>query len=289
MNKKFKKVLTDCLFEVLGSILIAAGTYNVALSASFPLTGFSGIAMVIYRLFGVKMGLTIILMNIPLAIFCFRKIGKGFMIKTLRCMVISTFFLDYVAPLFPVYQGDRLIAALLTGVLCGAGYAMIYIRASSTGGMDLVMVLIKSVVPHVKTGTITMGCDFFIVVGTGIIFKDFDGIVYGLIIDFLMATVLDKVILGLNSGNVAFIVTTHPEMTCRIVDEVCERGATILKAKGGYRGDDKSVVMVAGSNKDIYQINHAIAQADPKAFTIIMDSKEVHGEGFHITRMVGEV
>lgn len=78
-NEKWKKIAVDILAEVLGSMLIALGLYNFALEAKFPMSGFSGLAMIIYRLFGLPIGVTTILLNIPVTILCFRVLGKAFL------------------------------------------------------------------------------------------------------------------------------------------------------------------------------------------------------------------
>ncbi|RKJ00291.1 YitT family protein [bacterium D16-54] len=283
----WRSLAADFGCEVLGSLILAVTTYNVALYAEFPMTGFSGIAMILYRLFRVPMGLSTILLNIPVAILCGRLIGKQFLVKSFRCMVISSLMLDYLAPLLPVYQGDRMIAALITGAVGALGYAMIYVRGSSTGGSDFIVMAVKAVRPYWNLGTIAFLSDVGVILAGGMIFKDLDGIVYGMIINLLFAVVVDKVILGMNAGMVALIVTEYGKMVTEEVDRCCMRGSTILKAAGGYQYDKKDVVMVAGSNKDIYQVQKRIREVEPKAFMIIMDSHEVHGEGFRITRVAG--
>ncbi len=283
----WRSLAADFGCEVLGSLILAVTTYNVALYAEFPMTGFSGIAMILYRLFRVPMGLSTILLNIPVAILCGRLIGKQFLVKSFRCMVISSLMLDYLAPLLPVYQGDRMIAALITGAVGALGYAMIYVRGSSTGGSDFIVMAVKAVRPYWNLGTIAFLSDVGVILAGGMIFKDLDGIVYGMIINLLFAVVVDKVILGMNAGMVALIVTEYGKMVTEEVDRCCMRGSTILKAAGGYQYDKKDVVMVAGSNKDIYQVQKRIREVEPKAFMIIMDSHEVHGEGFRITRVGG--
>ena len=283
----WRSLAADFGCEVLGSLILAVTTYNVALYAEFPMTGFSGIAMILYRLFRVPMGLSTILLNIPVAILCGRLIGKQFLVKSFRCMVISSLMLDYLAPLLPVYQGDRMIAALITGAVGALGYAMIYVRGSSTGGSDFIVMAVKAVRPYWNLGTIAFLSDVGVILAGGMIFKDLDGIVYGMIINLLFAVVVDKLILGMNAGMVALIVTEYGKMVTEEVDRCCMRGSTILKAAGGYQYDKKDVVMVAGSNKDIYQVQKRIREVEPKAFMIIMDSHEVHGEGFRITRVAG--
>ena len=277
--------LKDILFELTGSMIIAISTYNVALHAEFPVAGFSGIAMILYRLFEIPMGLSNLVMNIPLAFLCYRMIGRRFLFRTVRCMIMSSILLDYVAPLFPVYQGNRMIAAILAGVLEGVGYGLIYVRGASTGGADFLIMVVKAWMPHVNLGTITFAFAVGVVGAGGFIFKDMDGVVYGMLINFISAAAVDKMILGLNSGKVALIVTEHGREVCQLVDECCMRGATILDARGGYQNTPKDVVMVAGSSKDIHLVEKTVRAAQPESFVIIVESREVHGEGFHMTQI----
>lgn len=129
--------------EILGSFLVAVGIYNFAICAGFPMTGFSGIAIILYRLFRLPVGMTTILLNIPVSFFCFRMLGRDFFLRSLRCMVISSVMMDVIAPLLPSYQGSRLLAALCTGVIAGLGYALIFMQGSSTGGMDFITLSVK--------------------------------------------------------------------------------------------------------------------------------------------------
>ena len=130
MNKKFTIQL---LWEILGSILIAAAIYNFAVQAVFPMTGFSGISIILYRLANIPIGLSTVILNIPVALLSYKLIGRNFFISTIRCMVISSIFIDYIAPLFPVYDGDRLLAALCTGVIGGLGYSIMPMIVSLLG------------------------------------------------------------------------------------------------------------------------------------------------------------
>lgn len=280
--KEKEKVWVDILWECFGSFLIAIALYNFALNSEFPMTGFSGIAMIFYRLYQAPIGITTIILNIPVVIICYRLIGRSFLLRSFRCMVISSIMIDYVAPLLPLYNGNRMLSALVTGTLGGIGYAVIYMRNSSTGGSDFLIMAAKAIRPHMKLGTIAFLSDIGIILVGGIIFKDMDGIIYGMIINFLFAVVVDKVMCGLNSGKVALIVTENGEKICDLIDECCGRGSTILDGRGGYKKDEKQVVMVACNAKQMYQVEKNVKRLDEQAFIIVMDANEIHGEGFRV-------
>lgn len=279
---KQKTLITNLLYEVFGSILIATAVHNFALAAEFPMTGFSGIAIILYRFFRIPVGLSTILLNIPVAFLCYRRLGRIFLLKSIRCMIISSLFIDCIAPLFPFYEGPRLLAALVTGVLGGIGYALIYMRGSSTGGADFLIMALKNSKPHLRLGTITFSIDVGIILVGGLLFRDFDGIIYGMIVTFLFAVMIDKMFYGVNSGKLAFIVTRHGKEVCDIIEECSNRGSTILKSQGGYRLEKKETVMVVSNSKQMYRILQNVTAYDTDAFIILLEAHEIHGKGFSV-------
>ena len=288
-NKTFvehwNKRVVPFFIETLGGFLVAVSIDSFAVNGEFPLTGFSGIAMIFNRLLGMPIGVTILLLNVPLAFLCFRLLGKHFFMRSVRGRVISSFFSDYVGPLLPSYHGERLLAALCTGVIMGVGYGLIYLQNSSTGGADFVVMSLKVLRPHLSLGKIIFLTDFVIVMTGGVLFGDADGLIYGLIINFIFAAVIDKVMYGANAGKLTLVVTEHGERISKVIDDTCQRGSTRLLAAGGYKGDDKQVVMCACSDKQMYQVQQAVKAADPASFMVVLESNEVHGEGFKYLQM----
>ena len=169
-------------------------------------------------------------LNIPLAFLCYKLLGRGFFLRSMRCMVISSIFIDYIGPMLPAYDGDRLLAALCTGVTMGVGYALIYMQNSSTGGADFVVMAMKAVRPHLSLGKLAFVTDVAIVLAGGFLFRDVDGIIYGMIVSFLFSAVIDKVMYGANAGKLALVVTTQGTKICQVIDDTCKRGSTILNS-----------------------------------------------------------
>ena len=284
-KERWKGWLISFFMETLGGFLVAVALDSFAVNAGFPLTGFSGIALIFNRLLGMPIGVTIILLNIPLAFLCYKLLGKGFFLRSIRCMIISSIFIDYIGPMLPAYDGDRLLAALCTGVTMGLGYGLIYMQNSSTGGADFVVMALKAVRPHLSLGRLAFITDVVIVLAGGFLFRDVDGIIYGMIVSFIFSVVIDKVMYGANAGKLTLIVTEHGKLVCDTIDETCKRGTTILKAAGGYKQEDKQVVMCACSDKQMYQVQQAVKAVDPASFMVVLESNEVHGEGFRYIQM----
>ena len=290
MEKIFgKNWLADTAVELVGSALTGIAVYNFAVPAGFPMTGFSGLALIAFRLWHIPIGWMTILLNIPVAILCYRLLGRGFFFRSLRCMLLSSLFIDYVAPLLPLYTGGRLLAAICTGVIGGIGYAIIYLRNSSTGGSDFIVMAVKAVRPHVQLGTIIFATDAVIILLGGIIFRDFDEVIYGLIIDYIYAIVTDRIMYGMNAGKLALVVTDRGKETADRIDELVGRDTTIIEARGGYRLDHRDVVMCACSTKEMLTVERAVKDVDANAFTVILESNEVLGEGFKNFRVAEKV
>ena len=147
MNKllsqlKPKDLAKDLAYDIVGSLLIAVGIYNFALYANLPLAGISGICLILYKITGLPIGVGTVILNIPIALLCYKLLGHHFFFRSIKSMLISSFFNDVVAPLYPVYQGDRLLAAVCSGVISALGYAIIYLRNSSTGGSDFIIMAV---------------------------------------------------------------------------------------------------------------------------------------------------
>ena len=136
----------------------------------------------------------------------------------------------------------------------------------------------------IRNSMLTFLTDLVVVLAGSAIFRDIDGAVYGMLINFLTALMVDRVLCGLNAGKVGLIVTERATEVCECIDACSGRGSTILEARGGYRQEEKQVVMVACSRKEMYQILSAVKQLDDEAFMIVMDSGEVHGQGFRVVQ-----
>ena len=275
-----KNKWVNLLLEAIGCFISALGIYSFAVAAGVPVTGVTGICAILYRLFGLPIGIATIVLNIPIVLFSYKKLGRAFFLRSLFCMVMFAVYTDTILTHLPVYQGDRLLATICGGVIGGIGDALIYMQNASTGGLDFVTMAIKVKHPHLPFGNLTFAAALAVIVLNGIVFHDVDSVIYGLLFNYLVATVINKVMFGFASSMLALIVTDNGKAACEEIDRVADRGSTILHGQGGYNGDPKDVVLCACSNKQLYEIEQAMKQLDPGCFIIMLQSNEVHGEGF---------
>lgn len=281
-GKKMMGYLTDLGVDIAGGILLTVAIYCFAIPANFPMTGVSGVALILYHLFGTPVGMMTIFLNVPIAIACYRPLGRQFYLNSLRTTIITSLIMDILGPRLPIYEGDLILAAVCGGVFCGIGYGIIFMRNSSTGGFDFIMMTVKAFRPHISLGKIAFVTDSIVIVAGGCLIGNATTIIYGLILNYLYSAVLDKVVYGTNYGKLALIITDYPREVAAVIDQEAGRGSTIIHASGSYSGEKKEVVLCACNNKEMYIIKKRAHEIDEKAFVIILESNEVIGEGFRL-------
>lgn len=280
-KKKMKNIALDLLADIAGSFLIAIGIYNFATASEFPVTGISGIAQVLYLYFGLPIGTMTTILNIPIILACLKVLGVKFVLKSVKTLLISNFFMDIIAPLFPIYQGDYMLSCICMGLLSGLGYALIFLRDSSTGGMDFVSLTIRALKPHLSLGKIIVVVDCAAILVCGFLMGgNVDKIIYGLIGTYIVSVVVDKVMYGMDAGKVTLIVTDKGYDVAEKIHELTERGATLLKGVGSHTKTEKQVVMCACSHKQMHMVQKAVKEVDSGAFLVMMEANQVRGEGF---------
>lgn len=280
-NKKVKTYLIDLLADSIGSLCISIGVYNFAAASGFPITGVSGIALVFYYYWHLPIGFVSIMLNIPIILICGRILGIKFLLRSFKTMLISVFFMDVVAPLLPVYQGELILSCICMGLFSGIGYALLYMRNTSTGGSDFITMAIRAKKPHLSLGRIMIVLDCSILLICGFLMGgNVDKIIYGLIGIYIISVVVDKVMYGLDAGKVSLIVTNHGNDIAEKIHELTGRGATLLNGAGSYSQDDKHIVMCACSYKQMHVVQQAVKEVDKNAFMVIMEANQVRGQGF---------
>ena len=247
MIKKKKTLLIDLLCDLAGGILYAMGIYTFAKMADFAPGGLSGLALISNYLWGLPIGLMTLILNVPLVIVSYKVVGKQFLLKTARSMVISTIILDLIFPLTPPYTGSPFMAALYSGLCMGAGMAFFYMRGSSSGGMDFLIMTIKVRHPHFSLGMVTMVTDFLIILLGWPVFGNIDAVLYGLATAFVSTIVLDKILYGVGAGKLIIIITNEGQQLADRIGEMTDRGSTIIRARGTYTQADRQVLLCACS------------------------------------------
>ena len=287
-KKNLRIFAVDTLYDVIGAILYAVGYYTFAANADFAPGGVGGISIIINHFIPwMPLFLCQNIINIPIAIICYKLLGRKFFIKSVKTMLIMWVFGDFIAPLFPQYGGEaiseagRLMAAIFAGILTGAGLALIYMRGSSTGGSDFVIMSIRKKRPHMSVGSITLFIDGTIILIGGFVFKNVNAVLYGIVMTILSSLVIDKIMYGSGTQKMLLIISDHTdEITKRIFEET-ERGVTFLKAVGAYTGKERHIIMCMCSKTEVFPVREIVKKVDQDAMVIMSTVDEAYGLGFN--------
>ena len=278
-RNRVKEFIIDTFIFVIGGILYSVAI-NCFLSKNNILNGgFTGIATILNYLFQLPIGTVIFIMNIPLFFIALKKLGVRFVLHTMWATLINSVCID-LGVILPVYQNDLLLSSLFGGALIGLALGIIFIRNATTGGVDIIAKLVKLKFPHISMGRSILFFDIFVVILGGIIYRNFESMLYASVVIFVSAQVLDYVIFGVSRGAMILIISEQSEKLCNMILGDLDRGVTILKAQGGYSKADKDVLLCACFDNQTHKLIKKIKSADEDAFFIVTQSKQILGNGF---------
>ena len=276
-----KKTLLPVLIITLGSAVYALGFVWCYAPNGIAFGGITGVAQIVNFLIpALPIGVTVIVLNIPLFVLGWRLIGGRLLVTSLYAMALSSVFIDVLTPLYEWPPMEPLLACIFGGVLLGLSLGLVFQQGATTGGTDLMARLLKLKLAWLPMGKLLMGIDLAVIVAVAAVFRALDAALYGLVALYISTIVMDGVLYGLDTAKVAYIISDrNKEISAAIVKDL-DRGVTILHGQGAYTGADKDVLMCAFKQREIAAIKAAVKDIDPAAFVIVCDAHEVLGEGF---------
>lgn len=278
---KYKRNLVDVLFIFLGCMIASLGVNLFLVHAKLLSGGATGIALILEYTLKVQAGIVVFLINVPLLILSYRKLDRSFTIYTtigMLCLSVSLMITKTFST-FINLQGDLLIYCIYGGVLCGIGYGIVFLRHGSTGGTDVVTMLIRKKYSNFNIGSLGFSLNLIIVIIGAIIFG-IPQALYTLISLFIQSVVLDKVLKGFNSTKLLLILTRKEQDIIDYVIEDLNRGITSIFAEGEYTHDKRKMLYCAVSSHQMVELKSAVHAIDPTAFITIIEASEVRGKGF---------
>ncbi len=273
------KIIIEIVLTIIGALIMALGVSLFLLPNQLSSGGVAGVATITYYLLKIPMGTMILLINVPLFMMAFFKVGKSFFVKSLIGTIALSYFIDFFDKFEPL-TNDRFLACIYGGILLGLGTAIILKVNSSTGGSDIVSFIVNEYKPNVKVGNLIMIIDIIIVALNVVFFKEIEIGLYSAIAIYLMGKMIDILFEGIDFTKLLLIISDKTEEIAEEVGEKVQRGATGIYGKGMYTNEDKLILMCAASRGDVNRIKVIAKKIDPKSFIIITNSREVVGLGF---------
>ena len=280
VHKKIREVLKDSFYIVIGSMLTAFGFAVFTVPNNIAPGGVSGLATAISHLSGWPVGLLTFILNVPIIAVALRKMKFAAVVKTLITTVLLSLGIDVFIAFVPPYTNNTLMAAFVGGVIMGAGVGLVLARGITTGGTDLIGLMIRRGSAALSLGQILMIIDSMIVGFAVFVFKDVDVALYSVVTIFVVSKTLDVIQAGIEHQKIIYIISDRADEILKVIIEEWERGVTVVDVYGGYQNQPKKMLMIIARRSEIAPTLQMVRRIDANAFTILSDASEVHGEGF---------
>lgn len=279
--KKILNTFKEAFLLALGCFLIA-----IALNLFFdPFNiapgGISGLSIVISSVTNLSLSFLSLLFNIPLFLIACKILSKKDMIKTLAGVTLLTLCLKLTSSLSNLTVTNDLLLATISGsILLGVGLGIIFRINGTTGGTDLIGLLVNKFLPFISSAVLMGIADFIVVVLSGIISKEIEIALYSALSVYLIVKVTDFIVIGFNYSKSFMIISDNTVEISNAIINNLGRGATLLKATGAYTNNEKNVVLVVISKRQVVTLKKLIKSIDPNAFIIVSEVHEALGQGF---------
>ncbi|MGY3717588.1 YitT family protein [Sutcliffiella cohnii] len=266
------------IIVIIGAFLNAIAMNFFLIPADVYASGFTGVAQLLFRIsesyfpFTVSTGVTLFLLNIPVTILAWKKVGRSFTIYSFLSVFLMSLFLEIV----PIYRvnDDILLNAVFGGVIAAIGVGITLKWGASTGGLDIIA-MILSRMKDKPVGTYFFGLNAIIILSAGILFG-WEKALYTLVTLYASTRVIDAIHTR-HEKLTAMIITKKGKELKDAIHARMVRGITTLPAKGAFSGEDKEMLLMVITRYELYDLEHIIKEVDDQAFTNIVQTTGIFG------------
>lgn len=279
--KRYKMDGLDMLYIIIGSFLLSFAFQAFILPNEIISGGVSSLSIILYNIFGWEPAIVQYAFNIPLLIMSYFLLGKEVLFKSVLGSLLFPFFTGLLSGMDP-WTTTPLLGALYGGVLTGIAVGLVYKGKGSTGGTSIVAQILE------KYTTMTMGGANLladgVVIAIGIFIFEVESILYGLISLVAVSYFIDFVLIGNKNQKTVLIISDKVQEIQASIFEHLDRGVTRIDVRGGYKNEEKDMLMVVIEGREITVLQELILQKDDDAFVVVMSASEVMGRGFSLEK-----
>lgn len=282
MNKRFintRNILKKLLVILLGTCIYSGGIGLFLDPNELAPGGVVGLAVIASHSIGGETGTWYFLLNVPIILLGWWKFGGKFIIYSFYAIVLNSVFTNLFG-IFPKITDNLLLAAIAGSIMVGTGIGLVLRVGATTGGMDIIIKLLRRRFPAIKTSTFFITIDILIVTISGFVFKDFNIAMYAFITVVLNGRVMDYILYGQDEARLIYIVSDNPEILLHRILQELEIGATILTGKSAYSNHEKQIIMCVIKKRSAPKLHEIVKQEDDHAFMIVSSANEIYGEGY---------
>ena len=280
MSSKIFPQIRSYTVMLIGLALYAFGITAFLIPLKIAAGGVTGISMLVYYATGFGTGYTYFVINIFLIILAIKILGANFGIKTIFSMSIISVLLNVMQNYItePILS-DMFLSAILSGILGGVGIGLIFNEGGSTGGTDIIAMIINKY-RNISPGRIIMYCDVIIIASSFFVLNSVEKLVYGYVSMWVVAYSIDAFLTGAQQSVQLFIVSEKYEQIANFINSEARRGLTIFDGTGWYTRQNVKVIMTVVRKRESPEIFRKIKELDPNAFISLNSVMGVYGKGF---------
>lgn len=280
MLGNIKKTILDILIYTVGGFIYSSAVTLFITPNEISPGGITGVATALSSVLNVPSGILLFFLNLPILILGFVKFGGFFLIKTAIASVIVSVTLTITDFILPIPKVDKILASIFGGIIMGVGISFIMLRGATTGGVDIIAKLINQKHKHLTVGRIILILDFAVITFATVVYKNIESALYSTVVIYATSFMLDLMLYGADKGKLIYIVTTKEKQICQKINNEMGRGVTLISAKGGYTGEDKTLLFCTLRRHEVSALYQIINEVDAAAFVIVAEVGEIMGEGF---------
>ncbi len=279
-KKSFAENVKDFIMITAGSLIFAAGISMFLDPNNLAPGGVSGIAIIINHFVPLNAGTIIIIINVPIMILGVVKFGFRFLWTTIYAVALSSGAMEILDRTVGSLTSNLLLAAVAGGALQAIGIGLVFRGGATTGGTDIIVRIMRQRYRYIRTGTLFLIVDSMIIAASGIVFKDLDIALYAALALTVYMMVFNSVLYGGDGARLVYVISSAKEKIADRIMKELDAGATLLKGKGAYTGQDKEVLMVVLRMRSLPEARDIVREEDKNAFMIVTKATSVFGEGF---------
>ena len=286
MNKSliWQEVKSHIIITV-AIIISAIGWTGFLIPSNMLGGGVTGLSTIIYWVTGLPTGISIFALNAILILIAFKSLGRRFALSTIYSVIVTSvvfyIFQEYVF-LAPIIE-DRFLSAVLGAGLNGVACAFIFLEGSSTGGTDIIVMMINKY-RNITLGRLTLFINVAIISCSYFVFRDLELLIYSYVGLMVTSYTMDLTMNGSKQSVQMFIFSQKPDEIADKVGEEVHRGVTMIKGTGWYTKTENNIVMVVVRKTESQRVIRIVKQLDPAAFVSVNTVMGVYGKGFEMMK-----
>lgn len=282
--RKIYSSAADYVIIAIGAVLMGAALAVFMVPFKIAPGGVSGLATVLHYLTGLKVSVLIPVINIPIFIIGIMRLEKDFLAKSVFGMIILSIATE-TAALLPSPTSDPLIAAVFGGAVMGFGISAVLSRGGTTGGTDILVLVIRKSFSEISVGRLYLLVDGAVIAMAGLVFSSGEAVFYSAVSLVVSTYMTDAALEGLKLARLVYIISDNSAEICKRIYSELKRGVTGLNSVSMYSGRDRRILLCVIRKGQLSALKRIIHETDRNAFVIICDAKEVMGSGFETRRI----